>query len=65
MIAIRKHYGADDVVTCPKCGTGRMRVGRRTPDFQGDPAHEVQSLRCPSCGDEMSRTVDAQGDRAN
>jgi len=55
--APKDHFGAQDQLECPKCGSD-MYVLRRMPDStQG----ELQTLECLNCAYTETRTVGGDG----
>jgi hypothetical protein len=57
-----RSFGADERPACPKCGQ-RMYISRRTPHLLA-PQHEVQTLTCDVCLEELIRSVDRDGQAA-
>ncbi len=55
------HYGADDVLDCSQCPTGRVTVVRRSP-APGAPSLETQELACLKCHMTVTRTVNSAGE---
>ena len=56
-----RRWGADDRLPCPECGDGKMLVTRRTIHSTRGKDFEQQTLTCPKCQHERTRTVDGDG----